>query len=146
MASHDQSFLVTPEYSPEMGLGGYRDHSRKLKKLRTWDAGRRGATQRVLWTIQRAGCTDRTPLDGDVNYPRQENPSAWRQRMGRPESRPRLLPTRQFFRLGVTADKKRLRGAPGGEDAVDAGHADVELCRDICRQIPKLETETIWPC
>jgi hypothetical protein len=45
MASHDQSFLVTlPDYSPEMGLGEYRDHSRKLKKPRTWDAGRRGAT------------------------------------------------------------------------------------------------------
>jgi hypothetical protein len=49
---------------------------------------------------------------------------------GRPESRPRLSPTRQFFRLRITADKKRLCGAPGGEDTVDAGHSDVELCRD----------------
>jgi hypothetical protein len=44
MASHDQSFWWHYPILPEMGLGGYRDHSRKLKKPRTWDAGRRGAT------------------------------------------------------------------------------------------------------
>ena len=69
MASHDQSFLVTTtRYSPEMGLGEYRDHSRKLKKPRPGCGGRRGATQRALRRIQRAGCIDSTPLDGGVNY------------------------------------------------------------------------------
>jgi hypothetical protein len=31
MASHDQSFWWHYPILPEMGLGGYRDHSRKLK-------------------------------------------------------------------------------------------------------------------
>ena len=42
-----------------MGLGGYRDRSRKWKKPRTWDAARSGATHAphglynapVVWTV-----------------------------------------------------------------------------------------------
>jgi hypothetical protein len=86
MTSH--FFGDTTRYSPEMGLGGYRDHSRKLKKPRTWDAGRRGATPRALWTIQRAGCTDSTSLDGDVNYLTSRKPKRMATKKGRPESRP----------------------------------------------------------
>ena len=96
----------------------------------TRDAGRRGATQRALWTIQRAGCMDSIPLNCDVTHLTSRKPERMAAKNGRPESRPRLSPTRQFFRLRITADKKRLCGAPGGEDTVDAGHSDVELCRD----------------
>ena len=77
-----------------------------------------------------AGCMDSIPLNCDVTHLTSRKPERMATKNGRPESRPRLSPTRQFFRLRITADKKRLCGAPGGEDTVDAGHSDVELCRD----------------
>ena len=79
-------FGNTTRYSREMGLGGYRDRSRKWKKAPHLGCGQERGNPRALWTIQRAGCMDSTSLDGDVNYLASRKPERMATKNVRPEA------------------------------------------------------------
>ena len=68
-----------------MGLGGYRDRSRKWKKAPHLGCGQERGNPRAQWTIQRAGCIDSISLDGDVNYLTSRKPERMGQRMCGPK-------------------------------------------------------------